>query len=123
MKEMTCIVCPNGCSLTVEEGETGIKVKGNLCRRGEQFAVTELTHPMRTVCTTVRTTLPGVPVLPVRVSKEIPKEKIFEVMEEINRTVLNRPVKRGSVLIPDVLGLGADVITTGSIPWETQTQQ
>ena len=50
MREMTCIVCPNGCHLSVE-GEGGmLRVSGNQCKRGEDFAKAELTHPMRTIC-------------------------------------------------------------------------
>lgn len=33
-------------------------------------------------------------------------------MKEIRKTVVKAPVEEGSVLIPDVLGLGIDVIAT-----------
>ena len=115
MKELICITCPNGCMLQVEEIEGEIRVTGNKCKRGEAFAIAELTHPMRTICSTVRTVYPEVPVVPVRVSGEIPKEKIFDVMEEINKILVDRRVGRGEVLIPDVLGLGVDIIVTSNI--------
>lgn len=115
MREMTCITCPNGCALQVEKVGNEIRVTGNKCKRGEKFAVAELTHPMRTICSTVRTIYPQVPVLPVRVSGEIPKEKIFDVMKEINKILVDKHVGTGEVLIPDVLGLGVDVIVTSNI--------
>lgn len=115
MRELTCITCPNGCLLQVDETESEIRVTGNACPRGETFAIAELTHPMRTICSTARTTYPETPVVPVRVSGEIPKERIFDVMKEINNIVLDRRVKRGDVLIPDVLGLGVDVIVTSDV--------
>ena len=115
MKEMTCIVCPNGCRLTIEETEDGVKVTGNKCKRGYQFAISELTHPMRTICSTVRTSFEEVPVLPVRVSKEIPKEKIFDIMKEINKVVVTKRKGTGDVVIENVLGLGADVIITSDV--------
>lgn len=115
MKELTCIVCPNGCVLHVEGEPGSFKVKGNQCKRGADFAAAEMTHPVRSVCSTAATVFPDVPVIPVRVSKEIPKERIFDVMEEINKIVVSERVKRGTVLIKDVLGLGADVIATSSI--------
>lgn len=115
MKKLTCIVCPNGCALTVEGDLDSIRVTGNLCRRGEQFAKEELLRPMRTICTTVRTEFAAAPVLPVRVSAEIPKDRIKDVMQEINRVVLKEPVGRGDVIVPDVLGLGVDVIATSSL--------
>lgn len=115
MKEMTCITCPNGCHLQIEEKDEKILVTGNRCKRGETFAISELTHPMRTICSTVRTTCREIPVLPVRVSQEIPKERIFDVMREINRVVLDHPVSAGDVIIPHVLGLEADVIATSNV--------
>ena len=52
--EMICINCPLGCMLTVErDAEGGFKVSGNTCPRGEKYAVNELTHPVRTLTTTV----------------------------------------------------------------------
>ena len=115
MKEMTCITCPNGCHLQIEEKDEKILVTGNRCKRGETFAISELTHPMRTICSTVRTTCREIPVLPVRVSQVIPKEQIFDVMKEINRVVLDHPVAAGDVIIPHVLGLEADVIATSNV--------
>ena len=55
MKQLVCIVCPNGCRLTVTEEGQGIHVTGNRCPRGIDFATTELTHPMRTISSTVKT--------------------------------------------------------------------
>lgn len=116
MKELVCITCPNGCLLQIEELANGeLAVSGNRCKRGETFAVNELKHPMRTICSTVRTTNPHVPVLPVRLSAEIPKEKIFDVMKAINRVVVEKPVAAGEVVISHVLGLDADVIVTSNI--------
>lgn len=115
MREFTCIVCPNGCRLLAKEQNGKILVTGNRCKRGETFAAAELTHPMRTICSTVATTCSQVPVVPVRVSEEIPKEKIFDVMKEINRVVLDHPVSAGDIIIPHVLGLSADVIATSNV--------
>lgn len=115
MKEMTCITCPNGCALQVDDTKGKIQVSGNKCRKGEEFAIAELTHPMRTICSTVRTIYPETPVVPVRVSGEIPKEKIFDVMKELNKVRVDRRVGRGEVLIPNVLGMGVDIIVTSNI--------
>lgn len=115
MKELTCIVCPNGCSLCVEEAGDMWKVTGNQCKRGEAFAIAEMTHPVRTICSTAATVFADVPVIPVRVSGEIPKERIFDVMKEINHILVTERVKRGTVLAENVLGLGVDIIATSSI--------
>lgn len=115
MKEMTCIVCPNGCKLEVTINEDQIMVQGNLCPKGEHFAVTELRNPMRTISSTVATIFPAVPALPVRVSGEIPKEEIFHVMEAIHQVVIDRVVERNTVIIQNVCNLGVDVIATSNI--------
>lgn len=52
MTELTCIVCPRGCTLRIEERDGRFTVTGNACKRGEQFAMAEMTCPTRTLCTT-----------------------------------------------------------------------
>ena len=59
MTELTCIVCPRGCTLRIEERDGRFTVTGNACKRGEQFATAEMTCPTRTLCTTVRTVSGG----------------------------------------------------------------
>lgn len=113
MRELVCIVCPNGCTLSVDEQT--LAVTGNKCRKGVDFAVAELTCPTRTICSTVKTIFPEAPVLPVRVSKEIPKDKIFDVMAEINKVIVDKRLSRGETVIGNVLGLGVDVIATSSV--------
>ena len=88
---------------------------GNSCPRGKEFAISEMTAPKRTICSVVKTVFEGVPVLPVRVSEDIPKEKIFDVMREINSVLLTERIGRGDVVIENVLGLGVDVISTSDL--------
>ena len=116
MKELVCIVCPRGCTINIEKKNGEYEITGNSCKRGHDFALSEMTAPMRTICTTVRTAFKEMPVLPVRVSRDIPKERIFDVMREINGVTVKKRRVRGDVIIKDVLGLGADVIATDDIP-------
>jgi CxxC motif-containing protein len=113
MKELLCITCPNGCCLRVEERPDGISVTGNLCRRGVDFAVAELTAPRRTVTTTVRTAFPETPVLPVRTAGEIPKDRVFDLMRLLALVRVTEHVRTGDAVVKDALGLGVDVIATG----------
>jgi CxxC motif-containing protein len=118
MREIICIVCPNGCRLSVTEhsGEIGeIKVSGNQCKRGVDFARAEITNPTRTLTSTVRTSFPAVPVLPVRTAGEIPKGKIRETMRFLNTITINRPLGIGDAAAENVLGLGIDVIVTSNV--------
>lgn len=115
MKEYNCIGCPRGCLLRVEEENGEFTVSGNSCENGRKFAVSEMTEPKRTICSTVKTVFADVPVLPVRVSADIPKDKIFDVMREINSVTLDKRISGGDAVIENVLGLGVDVISTSNV--------
>ena len=111
---LTCIVCPRGCTLSVDLGEGGevLSVKGNACKRGVVYAENECTHPMRTVTSTVR--LANGKLVAVKTSGTVPKEKVFEVMRAINQARPGADVEIGSVVISDVCGLGVDVVATSN---------
>lgn len=115
MKTLTCIVCPNGCTITIDKSGDDFIVKGNMCKRGRDFAISEMTNPKRSICSTVKTTIEGFPRLPVRTDGEVPFGLIFPVMKEINRIVIDKPVHSGEIIIKDVLGTGTDVIATSDI--------
>lgn len=112
IKKYVCIVCPNSCSLTVD-GEGNVTGAG--CPRGEKFAREEAVCPKRTVCSTVATVFADRPVLPVRTSAEIPKEKIPEAMEIIRGICVDRRLERGEVLVHGLAGTDADLISTSSM--------
>jgi CxxC motif-containing protein len=114
MKQLLCIVCPNGCRLQVDDEHGKIKVTGNACQRGADFAMAELTNPLRTLTTSVRTVFPGVPVLSVRTAGEIPKGKIREVMAFLGTVVVRERIAIGETVAKNVLGLGVNVIATSN---------
>jgi len=111
-KKFICISCPNSCAMDVKKDDGKIIVSGNKCTKGEEFAINELTRPMRVVCSSVKTTFAEMPVLSCRTSNEIPKERIFDVMDEINKVVVSDHKKVGDILIQNVLNLGVDIIAT-----------
>lgn len=108
-RELTCIVCPLGCSLVVEieEGKV-VSVTGNTCPRGAKYAETECTNPQRTVTSTVKCA--DGTTISVKTDRTIPKDKMFECMEIINKTVATLPVSVGDVIIEDVFG--SNVVAT-----------
>lgn len=110
--QLVCIVCPNGCVLEVEKTSDGVKVSGNKCKRGIAFATEELIAPKRSLTTTVATIYPDLPVVPVRTSKEIPKEKLFELMAYLKTVKANKRYKTGEVICPNALDTGADILVT-----------
>jgi CxxC motif-containing protein len=107
--EMICINCPLGCNLTVEYEGDDIKVSGNTCPRGAKYAVDELTHPVRTLTTTVAISNRDGKYVAVKTSKPISKSKLFEAMAVINATKAEAPIAIGDVIIENMLG-EADLI-------------
>ena len=113
---LTCIVCPNGCELSVEQEKSGeISVYGASCPRGESYARQELLHPMRTVSSSVLVLGGNVPLVSVRLNRPVPKEKIPDIMHVIHGLKIRAPIRMGEVLVPDILGLNSDVIATASV--------
>ena len=51
----------------------------------------------------------------MKTKTDVPKDKIFDVMKEINKIQAKAPVRIGDVLIPDVAGTGVPVIATRNI--------
>ena len=114
--ELTCIRCPMGCRMTatVENGAV-ISVKGNTCRRGKEYAMTEAVAPVRTVTSTVLA-LGGVrPVVAVKTVPEVPKDRIFDVMDAIRHITAAAPVHIGDVLLKNAAGTGADIVATAEL--------
>jgi CxxC motif-containing protein len=115
MKNFTCIVCPNGCSLSVEKIGEQLEVQGNKCPKGKEFAINEITDPRRSICSTIRTTFKKAPRLPVRTNGEVPLKDIFNVIAEINSKSLDKPVHAGEVIIENVSNTGINVIATSDL--------
>ena len=112
--EMICIVCPTGCRLSVRKDKDGkvLSVTGNTCPRGEKYARQEIESPTRTLTGTVRLEGGLLPRLPVITSDAVPKDRIFDVMREINRVTAYSPVHTDDILIENVLGLGVNIVAS-----------
>ena len=111
-RTLTCIICPRGCSLkaTMEGERKVLKVEGNHCRRGEEYARSECTDPRRTLTTTLR--CEDGTMVPVKTEKEIPKDRMAEAMKQINGVRVKLPVKIGDVIVDDVFG--SPLVATGN---------
>ena len=115
-RQLTCIVCPKGCDLSVELAEDGkvLSVTGHTCKRGLTYAETECTAPTRTVTTTAA--LIGGGVLAVKTASPIPKGLVFDAMRAINALRVSPRTRLGDVLIEDLLGTGVSVVATADGP-------
>jgi CxxC motif-containing protein len=112
-KNITCIECPKGCTLSVDiENCRVVKVEGNQCPKGEKYAYAEIENPVRILTSAVSAEGLSLKMVPVRTNKPIPKSKMQEAMKEIRKITLKKPVKTGDVISANILNLGADLIST-----------
>ena len=115
---LTCINCPMGCQVTVtmENGQV-LKVEGNTCPRGDAYARKEVTNPTRIVTSSayVSGAKSGAKTVSLKTQNDIPKGKIFEVLEELRGLTVEAPVHIGDVLLENAAGTGVNVIATRNV--------
>ena len=115
-KNLTCIVCPRGCTLTVTLDPTAenpvVSVEGQGCKRGVDYATAECTHPTRVLTTTAPTVDGGV--VPCKTDRAIPRELLFEAMKAVNSLSAPAVVRIGDILLPNLLGTGANIVATAN---------
>jgi len=113
IKRLTCIECPKGCLLSIEiESCRVVKVSGNECPKGEEYAVQEIENPMRILTSAVLAEGLSLKMVPVRTDKPIPKSRIMEAMGEIKKLRLKTPVKSDSIIVENFLNLSVNLLST-----------
>lgn len=98
MKILTCIVCPVGCKIKIDEGGN---IQGARCDRGLSFVKRELLSPERILTTTIKVDRGIVKVVPVKSTKAIPKERLREIVKKISTISVKAPIHRGDILYND----------------------
>lgn len=117
-RDFVCICCPLGCSLKVVAGRESVTVSGNHCPRGAAYGEKEMVDPRRVVTSSVRVENGDCRMVSVKTLSDIPKDKIFECMEEIHKICLKAPVHIGDVIINDCAHTGVAVIATKNVKIE-----
>jgi CxxC motif-containing protein len=112
---MTCLLCPAGCELEVRDEGGRIEVSGQECDKGAGFAESEVRSPMRNLATSVPIRGSRTRMVSVRLSGPVPRDRVFPVLDAIAVLRPEAPVRRGQVLIADILGTGVDVIATRTV--------
>ncbi|WP_461256504.1 DUF1667 domain-containing protein [Treponema sp. R80B11-R83G3] len=121
MRSFTCIVCPMGCSLEVDDsgGEDALSVTGNKCNRGAEYALEEIRAPKRIVTATCaingQARVSSVRRVPVKTAIPCPKEKIPAILQDIYKVKITLPVKVGDIVIADWNGSKIDIIATRTL--------
>lgn len=119
-REIVCIVCPNGCKISVsyDDNKNITKIENALCKNGETYAKNEIQCPKRSITSSVRVIGGKLPLVSVRSDKPIPKERIPEALAEINKLKIQAPVEFHQVIIEDLLGQGVKIISTKEVAKE-----
>ncbi|MDF2820982.1 MAG: hypothetical protein K0R15_1423 [Clostridiales bacterium] len=115
-KELICIGCPLGCMMNVaiEKGQV-IKISGNSCQKGEQYAKKEVINPTRIITSTVIVKNGELPMVSVKTSEDIPKDKIKDCMKELKGIIVEAPICIGDIIVRNVLGTNVNVIATKNV--------
>ena len=113
IKKITCIECPQGCALSVDiENCRVVKVAGEKCPKGKDYAISEVENPQRILTSAVIGVGLSLKIIPVRTDKPIPKERILEAAGEIRKIKVARAVKSGEIIATNILGLRVNLIVT-----------
>lgn len=127
-KDLTCVVCPKGCKITVDLSISTVQndlkavestspklvkilnITGNTCKHGEKYAITECTHPVRTLTTTAK--VQNHDLISVKSTEPLPKERMMEFMNLINQVELKSPVRIGDIVLENIGGTGINIVAT-----------
>jgi len=113
-RKFTCIMCPLGCAVTVKADDSGniFEIMGSHCLKGEKYIRDEFSAPKRVLTSTVAIEGAKFDRLPVRTSDLVPKDKLFDLMKEIQKIKAKAPVNLGDKIIENIFGLGVDIVAT-----------
>ena len=118
VEELTCIVCPKSCLLTVEKDKkTGTiqAIHNAECRRGTAWVTQELLHPVRSICSSVLVENGTEPLTGVRTDHPVSRDDMFKVMEIIKKCRIPAPVSIGETVIENPGGVSCRIIATRAV--------
>lgn len=107
-KTITCIMCPNGCEITYD-------LNGGMCGKGPEYVKNEILNPRRTLTTSVRVIGGMMPLVSVRTTDSIPKEKMKEAMKLISEISIEAPIKSSQIVHEDFIEPGIQLIATKEV--------
>ena len=114
--EIICVTCPKGCTLRVKhDGKEVLEVLDG-CKRGQEYAICELSDPRRMVASTVKVKNGLHPLVPVYTRKAFPKPLIPQLARELRKVEVSAPVKISQVVLENALGTGIDIVASRDMP-------
>jgi len=110
--EIICVACPKGCRLKAVRKDGQILVTNEGCKRGIEYAISEIEDPRRMVASTVRVSGGRHPLVPVYTEEPFPKGLIPKLLTKLREVNLQAPVQIGQVVIQDALDTDINVIAS-----------
>jgi len=112
-KEITCIVCPIGCKIVVKiDGLEFTILEGNKCKKGIEYAKSEAIDPRRMLTTSVLVEGGSWPLVSVKSSEPISKDKLFRVLDEVKKKKVPAPINLNQIVIKNVANTKINLIAT-----------
>ncbi len=116
VKKFICIRCPRGCEvITTIDGYTINEIKGNVCKMGITYVEDEVKDPRRIITTTVKVKNGKFPLAPIWTKEPIPKDFVFELMNELRKVELNAPVNIEQIVLKNFHNTGVDIVISGKV--------
>ena len=110
-QELTCIICPRSCKLTVTVAENIVTITGNACPKGAVYGESELLHPVRTLTATVRVANRKDTMASVKTTAPIDKKHMADIMLALRKISVNAPITIGDCVPVD----GYEVVITKTV--------
>ena len=120
-KNVICLCCPRSCHVVVDT--TKKNVIGNCCKRGEEFALSEVDRPKRVLTSTVKVTNGVYDVASVKTKAAIDRDLIEKCMDKIRNCSIVAPVHIGDIVIKNILNTGTDLVATMNVEQKSCTLQ
>ena len=115
-REFVCIICPNGCRISVEYEGTNIKnVKGDECPKGKEYVKNEITNPLRVFTGSVLVESGDFSLVSVKTPAPVPKKYLKKVGEITRHLKMEAPIEIGQVVAKNLLSEDIDLIATRKV--------
>jgi CxxC motif-containing protein len=113
-KNVICILCPVGCKIRIKKNKS-LSIQGAKCNKGIEYSKHEILNPKRILTTSILVKNGILPLVSVKTSKPVPKDKIFKILRVIKKKSVNAPINIGDILIENILDTGSNIVSTKTI--------
>jgi CxxC motif-containing protein len=112
---IVCFLCPNSCRLAVTKNSLDIKVENNLCPRGVDFAIKEITDPERILTSTIKVVNGELSLVSVRSDRMVKKEELRGIIQYLDTQKIKAPVISGQIILSKIGKNKVNIIATRTI--------